>query len=145
MDDAYKDIWYKFTQSEHLSEVDTSVVYYSLTKLGQQLEFLRQTFEQNVLHTVAIKTNPHPAVLKYIADWEHGLEAASFEEVRMAARAGVSPDKIIFNSPVKTKREIDRCINNYPGIFINANSFDELQRIPKDADAQIGLRINPCV
>jgi diaminopimelate decarboxylase len=147
MEYSYKDIWDKIVESEMMTEDDTSIVYYSLSKLGQHLDFLRRTFddEANVLHTVAIKTNPHPAILKYIADLGYGLEAASFEEVLLAIRSGVTPGKIIFNSPVKTKKEIASCAKNYRGIFINANSFEELRRIPEDADVKIGLRINPCI
>lgn len=143
----FKEIWNSIKASNVLTEEDTSVFYYSLPKLKKQLDNLSNCFgnKNRILHTVAIKTNPHPAILKFIAKLNYGLEAASYEEVLLARQAGVPAEKISYNSPVKTRREIDLCIKEHPGIFINVNSFEELKRIPKDADVQIGLRVNPCV
>lgn len=144
----YKKIWHKIIESKKLEEEDTAIVFYSLPTLKKQLKYLKSSFDKlnpNILHTVAIKTNPHPAILNCIAKEGYGLEAASFEEVQLALKTGIQPDKIIFNSPVKTKREIEYCINNLGGIHLNANSLEELERIPKDNNLTVGLRINPNV
>ena len=83
--------------------------------------------------------------MKLIADFGFGLEAASFEEVRLAANAGVPASKIVFDSPVKTRREIMQCHRDYPGMIVNANSLEELERYPEDFNGKLGLRINPLV
>ena len=59
----------------------------------------------NAIHAVAVKTNPHrrcsgPRV------WGFGLEAASFEELLLAKSAGIAPEKLVFDGPVKTAKEI---------------------------------------
>jgi diaminopimelate decarboxylase len=97
------------------------------------------------LHAVAIKSNSSAEVLKAIADNGFGLEAASFEEVLLAKSAGVPNHKIVFDSPVKTQKEIDDCHNDLKGIIVNANSLEELIRYPTDFSGQLGLRINPLV
>lgn len=143
----YRDIWQKIESSGILTTEDTSIFYYSLDHLREQLNFLKKIFgeQSQTLHTVAIKTNPHPEILKFIASLNFGLEAASFEEVHLAAKAGVEYSKITYNSPVKTQREIDFCNEHFPGLNFNANSIEELDRLPKENNLKIGLRINPCV
>lgn len=74
-----------------------------------------------------------------------GLEAASFEEVKLAVDAGASFDRITYNSPVKTRRELAFCEANYPGLRLNANSLEELERIEPDTRMNVGLRINPLI
>ncbi|MAW66254.1 MAG: hypothetical protein CMD18_08675 [Flavobacteriales bacterium] len=119
--------------------------FYSKEALRYRLNLLTEYFPKNTLHAIAIKTNNHPEVLKYIANNGFGLEAASIEEVKLAQKAGVSPSKIVFDSPVKTKSEIDYCHKNLPGALINVNCFEEIKRYPKDFSCKLGLRINPLV
>jgi diaminopimelate decarboxylase len=62
------------------------------------------------------------------------------------------PEKIVFDSPCKTKKELKYCLKK--GIFINADNFEEIERIKnikknyfdsqkKLFTSKIGLRINP--
>lgn len=139
--------WKKILASGTLDADDTAVIYYSLASLLDRLGQLRAAFapHHNVIHTVAIKTNPHSTILKQIADAGFGLEAASFEEVQLAVAAGAPYDRITYNSPVKTRREIAYCEANYPGLRLNANGLEELERLSEDTPLHIGLRINPLV
>ena len=100
-------------------------------------------YSDNVLHAVAIKSNNLPRVLGYIVERGLGLEAASFEEVKLAAQAGCIPSKIVFDSPVKTIEELEYCNNYYKGIKINANSLYELKKLSNFENLDIGVRINP--
>ncbi len=141
-------VWNKIEKANQIEEQDTALMFYSLPHLKRCIHELKMIFghKNTLLHTVAIKTNPHPKILHCIGDCGLGLEAASFEEVVLARQAGIKADKIIFNSPVKTKREIKKAAQDHPGIFINANSLEELKRFPKDAKTiKAGLRINPCI
>ncbi|MBM3184869.1 MAG: hypothetical protein FJZ67_01095 [Bacteroidetes bacterium] len=126
-----------------LCEEDTAIICQSWNNLDRYLNHLKDCFSKNTLHAIAIKTNPHPEVLKHIVNFGFGLEAASIEEVLMAKSAGVTNDKIVFDSPVKTRREINFCQENLPGIRLNVNSFDELKRIPEHPNFILGVRINP--
>jgi diaminopimelate decarboxylase len=75
-----------------------------------------------------------------------GLEAATWEEVRLARAAGCLPERIVFDSPVKRPHEIADCAAHSPGMLLNANSIEELERIAPYANRlTVGLRINPMV
>lgn len=121
---------------------DTAVIFYDQDKLDQVLSALTQCFASR--QSVAIKTCPIPAVLKHMASKGFALEAASIEEVRLAKSDQVGAQHIIFDSPVKTRREIQEVAND-PNMLLNCNSFEELDRIPEGVQCQIGLRINPLV
>lgn len=128
---------------EALDEHDTAVIGVDLDALDNQLASLRASFPDSVRHAVAIKTMPHPRMLSHLIASGFGLEAASIEEVQRALDAGADPGDLIFDSPVKTRAEIDWCQDHLAGALLNANSIDELQRYPESAAFQVGLRINP--
>ena len=90
-----------------LSMTDTSVMLVHLPRLKERLTHLSACFSNNVQHSIAVKTNPHPAVLAQLVELGYGLEAASLEEVRLAQEAGCPGSKIVFDSPVKTRAEIN--------------------------------------
>lgn len=132
--------------SENLvTDEDTSVIVQSWNQLDYYLNHLKQVFPQDSLHAIAIKTNPHPEVLKHVVESGFGLEAASLEEVKLAVLAGISFEKIVFDSPVKTRKEILFCHEHYPGIKLNVNCLEELNRIPKNPSFTLGIRINPMI
>jgi len=128
-----------------IREEDTAVIFYSTAILKDRLQLLQHHFPADTLHAVAVKTNSSPEVLQAISSEGFGLEAASLEEVILAVEAGVSPEKIVFDSPVKTRREIAYCHQHLPGITLNANSIAELERYPKAFSGHIGLRVNPLI
>ena len=139
-------VWRAIQASGLLEEEDTAVIFYSLASMERRLRHLQTLFRQfDTVHTVAIKSAPHPAILKRIVQLGHGLEAASFEEVRMALAAGADPARISYNSPVKTRAEIAQCIAMRGGLRLNANSIEELGRVREDHGLELGLRVNPLV
>lgn len=127
----------------NLTDDDTAIIGVDLDQLDVQLHGLRTAFPQTVRHAIAIKTMPHPEMLKHLIAAGFGLEAASLEEVQLALRAGAAPADLIFDSPVKTRSEIAWCQANLPGALLNANSLAELQRYPAEPTFQVGVRINP--
>lgn len=127
-----------------INEQDTSLIVSHLPLLEERLQHLTQSFASETLHAIAIKTNPHPQMLKHLVGLGYGLEAASIEEVNMAIAAGCAPSRIVFDSPVKTRSEID-CVAGLTGMLVNVNSVGELSRFPSDAACTIGIRVNPQV
>jgi diaminopimelate decarboxylase len=95
-------------------------------------------------HSIAIKTNPQIELLRTLVSWGYGLEAASIEEVRRAKKAGCPLDRIVFDSPVKTRLEIAEVAYD-TGMLVNVNTIAELERFPADATCVLGIRINPQV
>jgi diaminopimelate decarboxylase len=127
-----------------ISKDDSALIFQSWDDLKFNLNQLRSIFDHpNATHAIAIKTNPHPSVLAKIISWGFSLEAASMEEVEMAIKAGATPNKIVFDSPVKRRSEIEKCNNELHRLILNANSLEELKRMPHNPNVKLGIRINP--
>ena len=97
---------------------------------------------------MAVKANPLLPLLTLLHDFGMGAEAASFPEIRLAEAAGFQPERIVFDSPVKTTEEISYCLSH--GIGLNADSLPEVERIaglmpPGGTASAVGVRINPQV
>ncbi len=125
----------------------SALVFHDLEALARRIEHLRRCFPPETSHALAIKANPVVALLRYAVDCGMGLEAASIEEVALARAAGCPPDRIVYDSPAKTRREIALALS--AGIAVNADNFGELERIDEAmragaaSQSLIGLRINP--
>lgn len=126
-----------------LDAADTAVIGVDLEALDGQLDVLRSAFPPSVRHAIAIKTMPHPDMLRHLVQHGFGLEAASLEEVQLALEVGADPTDVIFDSPVKTRAEIEWCQEHLVGGLLNANSIAELDRYPASPRFQVGLRVNP--
>lgn len=135
---------YAAAKAKGLTSTKADFVY-SKEALDYRLSLLQDHFPQNTLHAIAIKTCSEPEVLKHIASKGFGLEAASIEEVKLAQIAGVPNNKIVFDSPVKTREEIKYCHEFVKGALINVNCFEEIERYPADFKGKLGLRINPLI
>ena len=124
---------------------DTAFLALDFGILAERLEILNAAFPGDFQHAVAIKTNPQRAVLAFILEQGHGLEAASWEELKRAKEAGAKGRQLVFDSPVKTREEIAWCVQHLPGLMLNVNSLRELERIPENHGLRLGIRINPMV
>jgi diaminopimelate decarboxylase len=121
---------------------------HDLARMRSRIAALREAFPRHALHTLAIKANPLVEVLREAVGAGAGLEAASFEEVELAAAAGCPPARVVFDSPAKTQEELARALSI--GIAINADNLEELARIDAlysrvGSRSIIGLRLNPLV
>ncbi|HEX4790025.1 MAG TPA: diaminopimelate decarboxylase [Actinospica sp.] len=108
-----------------------------------------------VLHTFAAKAASLVPVLRRFAEAGMGCEAASPGELAQALAAGFPPDRIVLDSPAKTRAELRTALRL--GVAVNADNFEELARtdeILRDlgldgcgpaARPPLGLRINPQV
>lgn len=127
---------------------DRAVVFHDLERMRSRLRALTQSFPSDSLHAVAIKANPLVEILKEIVSTGAGLEAASFEEVHIGLAAGARAQRIVFDSPAKTADELAEALAL--GIIVNADNFDELERIDAlysqtGSTSLVGLRVNPMV
>ncbi len=128
--------------------VHNTVQAHDLALLRARIGALAEAFPPDALHGIAIKANPVVALLAEVVATGAGLEAASMEEVECALAAGCPAERIIFDSPAKTRAEIARALAL--GIVINLDNFDELARVAallgdRQPSGRIGLRVNPAV
>lgn len=128
-----------------IDDLNPWIAFHNLDMFREKLRLVRAVFPANSLHTLAIKANPLLALLRIAVEEGFGLEAASFEEVQLALAAGCLPEWIFFDSPAKTRAELAEALRL--GISINADNFEELERIGQligpNCSARTGLRINP--
>jgi diaminopimelate decarboxylase len=135
-------------QKDLITEEDTAVIFYDLHFLNKRIANLLNLFPSNTLHAVAVKANPLTRTLRKLNELGVGAEAASLPELYLAEATGFSPERIVFDSPCKTKKEIEYALKL--GVYFNADSFDELDRIAEiletvKSTSIIGVRINPQV
>jgi diaminopimelate decarboxylase len=131
-----------------VSPDDTAVMFYDLDFLTARITDLQKLFPPNTLHALAVKANPLTNILTKINALGVGAEVASLPELYLAEMAGFAPETIVFDSPCKTKTELEYALK--AGVCLNADSFDELDRIAEilktiDSKSAIGIRINPQV
>jgi diaminopimelate decarboxylase len=133
-----------------VGKYDTALMFYDLSYLDKRISELISLFPKTTLHAIAIKANPLFKILQRLEKLGVGLEAASLAELYLAEKSGVSSERIVFDSPVKTIDEIEYALNL--GSHINVDSLHELDRIAeliKDKKFKrrgtIGIRINPQV
>ncbi|MEI7723953.1 MAG: diaminopimelate decarboxylase [Bacteroidota bacterium] len=131
---------------------DTSALFYDLSFLKSRIELLTSCFPPSALHGLAIKANPLARIMEFVREIgpNIGVEAASIGEVTMALNLGYRPDKVVYDSPVKTIADLEFACNS--GIHINVDNLSELERVKKIAltgspalKGSIGIRINPQV
>ena len=116
--------------------------------IASQLVILRSVFEDfSILYS--LKTNPHPAICRFMADSGLGADAASVYEVEKALAAGFTPHRIFYSAPGKTMHELAGALGK---CVITADSYHELQRLDdlagktgatESRPMPVGLRINP--
>lgn len=125
-----------------IDEEDTTVIFLNLDIIATQVANIDAMLPEGATNAVAIKANPLVGVLKYMHTLCCSVEAASTGEVELALHAGFEPNKIVFDSPAKTLKEIRWCEEHLPGAYINADSLEELAHYRNDSQLNLGLRIN---
>ncbi|MRX28010.1 pyridoxal-dependent decarboxylase, exosortase A system-associated [Kangiella sp. HZ709] len=123
----------------------TPFYIYSKEAIKTNIDRLKKYFPQVSLH-YAIKANPMPQLVSYIANLVDGLDVASGKELNIALASDMPAEKISFAGPAKNPQELAMAIAS--GITINVESLTELERIKNIAEAtnaiaNIALRINP--
>ena len=95
----------------------------------------------------SVKTNFETGVLQTIRDLGAGAEISGDLDLHVVLKTGFTPDKIVFDGPCKTDRELEHAIQR--GIrLINVESVDEIRRVDALAKAHgrvvdIGVRLDP--
>lgn len=114
-----------------LSETEPVVALVDIAGVRASAAALRSAFEEltgaPVLHAFAVKAAPLVPVLRLLDSEGIGAEVASPGELALALAAGVRPERIVLDSPAKTRAELAEALRL--GIAVNADNFQELDRI----------------
>lgn len=108
--------------------------------LRDRVALLRGHIPSEIHLHYAMKANPMPAVVQFMAQLVDGLDVASGNELRVALDSGMNPELISFAGPGKSERELTSAIA--AGITINLESQREMETAVK---LGVGLGIKPRV
>ena len=119
---------------------------YERGQLSARVESLRAALPAEISLHYAIKANPMPDVVAFMASLVDGLDVASGGELQVALASGIRARDISFAGPGKSAAELEEAVA--AGILINVESFRELRLLEGASTragraARIAIRVNP--
>ncbi|WP_046113056.1 pyridoxal-dependent decarboxylase, exosortase A system-associated [Aquincola tertiaricarbonis] len=119
---------------------------YDRGALRQRVSELRQALPQQVKLHYAMKANPMPAVVGFMAGLVDGIDVASAGELKVALDAGADPAEVSFAGPGKTEAELRRAVASR--VLINLESPREVRLLAGITQrlglpARVAVRVNP--
>ncbi|HEX3867212.1 MAG TPA: diaminopimelate decarboxylase [Gemmatimonadaceae bacterium] len=142
-------VWCEGVSLEEIArDVGTPVYVYSKATIRdryQRLDRMLATVPHRIHYT--LKANSSLGVLSVLRELGAGADVVSGGELRRAARAGFTPNDIIFGGVGKTKRELEEALD--AGVLlINVESEAEVRLLDtlaaeRETRARVSLRVNP--
>jgi diaminopimelate decarboxylase len=119
---------------------------YDRSLLRARVAQLRGILPAGVKLHYAMKANPMPAVVGFMAQLVDGIDVASAGELKVALDAGADPKEISFAGPGKRDAELRQAVA--ARVLINVESFREiapLQAASRELGlpARVAVRVNP--
>ncbi|TXT32659.1 MAG: diaminopimelate decarboxylase [Rhodocyclaceae bacterium] len=132
----------------HLAERVGQTPFYAYDRnlLRSRMAELRLALPENIKLHFAMKANPMPAVVGFMADMVDGIDVASAGELKVALDAGADPHEISFAGPGKRNTELRQAVA--AGVLINIESFREVDLLANislelELPARVAVRVNP--
>jgi diaminopimelate decarboxylase len=124
----------------------TPLYVYDRAAIAARIAALREILPQQVELHFAIKANPLPEVVRFVAPLVDGLDVASGRELALAITTNTPRHEISFAGPGKRAAELEAAAA--AGITINAESTRELSILAELAAGlpnkpRVALRVNP--
>ena len=119
---------------------------YDRQLIAARVAELRAALPGEIKLHYAMKANPMPALVGFMAALVDGIDVASGGELKVALDAGTSPHEISFAGPGKREGELRQAVA--AGILINIESFRDVElltRISRELalPARVAVRVNP--
>ena len=119
---------------------------YARSLLRGRVGALRQALPASVKLHYAMKANPMPALVGFMAGLVDGIDVASAGELKVALDAGADPQEISFAGPGKREAELRQAVA--AGVLVNVESMREVQLLAPIAaglglPARVAVRVNP--
>ena len=124
-------------------QVEALAATYGTPLLVISLEQVKENYAmmKNALRDVkiyyAVKSNPHDRIVQTLAQQGSCFDVASDGEMRQLARLGISPDRIVYANPVKTRKGL--LTARETGVF--KFTFDSEKEIEKIAEYVPGGKV----
>jgi diaminopimelate decarboxylase len=119
---------------------------YDRALLDKRVSELRAALPPEVRLHYAMKANPMPALVAFMAQRVDGVDVASGRELRVALDAGADPDEVSFAGPGKSDAELAQAVA--AGILVNVESRREVEALAAVSRglgiaARVAVRVNP--
>lgn len=119
---------------------------YDRNLLQSRVAELRGALPSSIKLHYAMKANPMPAVVSFMAGLVDGIDVASAGELKVALDSGADPHEISFAGPGKRNGELRQAVA--AGVLINLESFREVSELASISaelklPARIAVRVNP--
>ncbi|MBS1139966.1 MAG: Orn/DAP/Arg decarboxylase 2 [Proteobacteria bacterium] len=119
---------------------------YDRGAIHSRIAELRSALPDTVKLHFAMKANPMPALVGFMAGLVDGIDVASGGELKIALDAGTNPQEISFAGPGKQDSELRKAVA--AGILINIESFREIDVLAEISNelklpARVAVRVNP--
>lgn len=119
---------------------------YDRASLRARVAQLREVLPPTVKLHYAMKANPMPALVGFMAGQVDGIDVASAGELKVALDAGADPAETSFAGPGKSAAELRQAVA--AGVLINVESMREVRLLGAIAGelglpARVALRVNP--
>jgi len=114
-------------------------------RIERRVAMLRECLPASVELHYAIKANPLPELVAWLAARVDGFDVASAGELELALAAGMSPQRISFAGPGKSASEL--ALAHAHGVLVNVESFREIGILAElgardGTPARVALRVN---
>jgi len=133
--------------TELVAQVGQTPFYaYDKRRIAQRVAQLKQAIPAEIQLHYALKANPMPELVQYLASLVDGFDLASKKEMEIALETAMPVSEISFAGPGKTIEELRSAI--IEGVTIHVESTTELERISTLAQElgttpQVAIRVNP--
>jgi diaminopimelate decarboxylase len=119
---------------------------YDRSLLRARVVSLREALPSAVKLHYAMKANPMPAVVGFMAGLVDGIDVASAGELKVALDAGADPREVSFAGPGKRDIELRQAVA--AGVLINVESMREVAPLAAASQelgmpARVAVRVNP--
>ena len=119
---------------------------YDRSSLRSRVAGLRETLPAGIKLHYAMKANPMPAVVGFMAGLVDGIDVASAGELKVALDAGADPQEISFAGPGKRRAELRQALASR--VLINIESPREVVELAAlsaelGLAARVAVRVNP--
>jgi diaminopimelate decarboxylase len=119
---------------------------YDRALLRSRVAQLRAALPRAIKLHYAMKANPMPAVVGFMAGLVDGIDVASAGELQVALNAGADPAEISFAGPGKRDPELRQAVA--AGVLVNVESMRELPVLAAASQAlglpaRVAIRVNP--
>jgi ornithine decarboxylase len=125
-----------YTMLDSLPAKETPFYVLDRNKLRQNCRNFKSAFGDIQVY-FSVKANACPDLLKIFSEENINFDVASWGEIEVLLRLGVSPDRMIYSAPTKIPRDIQKAYE----VGIRAFAFDSKIEIEKLAKFAPGSRV----